>query len=112
MSPVRRLGRDAVRGTRASPLMGRCEHKPLCDVIAVYRESSVCAETRDCPYQSGIRLEKESNGRIMPQRRERSMSSAGSTPTGRAQVQTARFRAGMDGGRFIDAPIGNRGIAR
>ena len=38
-------------------------------------------------------------------------SSAGSTPTGRAQVQTARFREPVSGGPFANPRFGDRGIA-
>ena len=51
-----RFGRYAVKGTSASPLMSRCLFEPLCDVIAVYRESSNVAESRFGPFQSGNRF--------------------------------------------------------
>lgn len=85
---------------------------PSCDVIAVYRDSGVCTETRGGPFQSGNRLGNGCNGRTLPQRRERSMSSAGPTPTGRAQVQAARFRARLNRGQVIIAPNETRGNAR
>lgn len=44
---------------------------PSCGVIAVYRESSVCAESRFGLFQSGIRFGKRSKRRILPHARER-----------------------------------------
>ena len=96
-------------GTRVSTLMRRCRHRAGCDVIAVYRESGVCAESRFAQFQSGFRFGKRSERRNLPHARERTNPVL--VPL-LQDVSEFRPRVSARGQPEADSPMPRLGIAK